>query len=208
VPEFALHVWCFEEGRNIADSMEAGSDESFAFSGMASPTVRRQLITTGTQRKAHRIVAGELRRLGVNSETNAYHDIFKNERIAETLKYYDTQAKKIVAENPQAVGLIVANREGRILAADVYSSPDLFRQMLPLLLQSAALEVYGKKALSFQDATPAPVQDFLTEIKEITGWEKKTTQSYLYITEKLVGEGLFVAEDNKEKFVHLEMYRR
>jgi ARG/rhodanese/phosphatase superfamily protein len=207
-PEFALHVWCFEKGRIIADSMEAGSDESFAFSGMASPTFRRQLITTGMQTKAHRNIDAELKRLGVQSETAAYHDIFKNEAIAETIKYYENQAKKIAAENPQSIGLIVANREGRILAADIYSSPDLFRQMLPLLLQSAALEVHGNKALSFQDTTPAPVEEFLTEIKEITAWRKKTIQTYKYVTEKLVGEGVFVSNGSQEKFVHLEMYPR
>jgi len=206
--EFALHVWCFEKGRNIADSMEAGSDESFAFSGMASPTVRRQLITTGMQSKAHRLVDAELKRFGVQSQTAAYHDIFKNESIAETIKYYENQAKKIAAENPQSIGLIVANRKGVILAADIYSSPDLFRQMLPLLMQSAALEVHDNKALSFQDAEPAPVEEFLTEIKEIATWQKKTTQSYQYVTKNLVGEGLFLSEGDKETFVHLEMYPR
>ena len=208
VPEFALHVWCFEKGRNIADSMAAGSDESFAFAGMASPTVRRQLITTGTQSKAHRIIDSEFRRLGVQSETAAYHDIFKHNSIAATIRYYETQAKKIAAENPQAVGLVVADRKGNILAADIYSSPDLFRQMLPLLLQSAALEVHGNKDLSFQNTTPAPVEEFLAEIKDITAWQKKTTQSYQYVTKTLVGEGLFLADGDKENFVHLEMYPR
>ena len=206
--EFALHVWCFEKGRIIADSMDAGSDESFAFSGMSSPTVRRQLITTGMQTKAHRLVDAELKRLGVQSQTASYHDIFKNESIAETIKYYENQAKKIAAENPQSIGLIIANRKGTILAADIYSSPDLFRQMLPLLMQSAALEVHQNNDLSFQDTTPAPVEEFLTEIKDITAWQKKTTQSYQYVTKTLVGEGLFLSDDGKETFVHLEMYPR
>ncbi len=208
VPEFALHVWCFEKGRIIADSMAAGSDESFAYGGMASPTVRRQLITTGTQSKAHRIIDAELKRLGVQSKTAAYHDIFKNNSIAATIKYYETQAKKIAAENPQAVGLIVADHKGKILAADIYSSPDLFRQMLPLLMQSAALEVYGNKDLSFRDTTPAPVEQFLHEIKTITAWQKNTTQTYQYITKTLVGEGLFLSDGGQETFVHLEMYPR
>lgn len=210
--EFALRTWCFEKGRIIADSMDAGSDEAFTVSGMASPTLRRQLITTASQTKVHRLIDVELHRLGVQSRTAAYtaayNDIFKDHNIAKTLGYYETRAKEVAAENPESVGLIVADRKGNILAADIYASPDLFRQMLPLLLQSAALEVHGNNDLSFQDTTPAPVAEFLSEIKDSTAWQKNTSQSYRYLTDTLVGEGLVLTDGNQETFVHLEIYPR
>jgi len=205
-PELEVDVLCFEKGRLIHESMESGTSEYFTYAGLASPSVRKKLIYSSSQPSVDKIIAKELKRYGVSSKTRALTDIFENQDVLRTVRYYAVNSRKVLDENENVSGMIIASRDGSILCADMYASPDLFERMFTGLIKSAALEMCkkGRKTRS----RGADVEKFLRDVRGARRWKRKSSQAYSHISSRLISEAVLYSARNGAKFVHLEAYPR
>ena len=207
-PEIEVDVLCFEKGRLIPESMESGSSEYLSYAGMASPSVRKKLIFSSNQPRVNKIIASELRKYGISSKTNAFTDIFENQDVLRTVRYYAVNSRNVLDRNKDISGMVIISGDGNILCSDVYASADLFEKMFTRLMKSAALEVCKKGANARKYPGGADVEKFLCDIREARGWKRKGTQAYRLISSRLISEAVLYSGRNGTKFVHLEAYPR
>jgi hypothetical protein len=205
--ESKIDVLCVEEWRLIEESRMRGEPEFFSYAGMASPFVRKELILFPNQKNIHKIIAKELRRLNVYSRTNALTDVFENQDIKEVIDYYIANSKNVLDKNKGISGMIVTDGS-KILCADIYSSPDLFRKMFSQLMQSAALGVCKTRGKGRNHLGQGEVEKFLYEIKQVQKLKKESLQTYRLCVPRLVSGAVFYSDENGTKLVHLEAYPR
>jgi len=86
--ETKVDALCFEKWRLIEESRFRGQPIHFSYVGMASPFIRKQLISFPNQINIHIAIEKELRKLGVYSRTMAFADVFKNKDIKEVINDY------------------------------------------------------------------------------------------------------------------------
>jgi len=205
--EFEMDVFCFEKNRPIVQSIRSGSPKEFTYGGMASPTLRKQLILTNRQPDIHRIIAAELKRLGITSRSEAFTDILHQPEIQQTIDYYVLHTAKILRENEEITGMIIARGDGEILCGDVYASSDLFTKMFPHLIQSAALDVYlPRKTRRYIPKNNA--ENFLKTMTQPQTWQPQTFQTFRLISPEMVGEIVVDTEADIPTIVHFEAYPR
>jgi hypothetical protein len=206
-PELDVKAFCFEKWRLIEESRRMGDSDLFTFLGMASPAIRKELVSFANQENIHITIEMELRRFGVVSKTMAMADVFQDEDIQRVIAYYTTASDKVLSENKQLAGMVVAGR-CRILCADVYSSPKLFKKMIRQLMQSAALGVYRADEKSRRAAGQAEAERFLEELKQFKKCKKESPQTYRLFASRIVGGAEVVSDEADTKVVHLEAYPR
>jgi len=207
VEEVKVDALCFEKWRLIKESRRRGDSEFFTYAGMASPSIRKKLVLLPSQTNIHIAIEKQLRRLGVQSETKAFIDIFKDPRIKEVIDFYVAQSGKIAADNKQVSGILVTAND-RILAADIYSSPELFRRMLPQLMQSAAIDVCGPGRRNRKRVDDREVSQFLGEIKGLRKLKRESAQTFRLFSPGIISGVEILSEAERTKVIHLEAYRR
>jgi hypothetical protein len=206
-PELDVKAFCFEKWRLIEESRRMGDSELFTFLGMASPAIRKELVSFANQENIHITIEMELRRLGVVSKTMAMADVFQDEDIQRVIAYYTTASDKVLSENKQLAGMVVAGRN-RVLCADVYSSPKLFKKMIRQLMQSAALGVYRANEKGRRVVGQTEAAKFLEELKQFKNCKKESPQTYRLFASRIVGGAEVVSGEANTKVVHLEAYPR
>ncbi|MHC4691529.1 MAG: ARPP-1 family domain-containing protein [Planctomycetota bacterium] len=204
--ETRVDALCFEKWRLIEESRFRGQPIRFSYAGMASPFIRKELISFPNQINIHIAIDKELRKLGVSSRTMAFADVFKNKDIKEVINYYITNSKKVL-ENKGVAGMIITDRN-KILCADVYSSPELFKKMCSQLMQSCALGVLQKDRRSRTHLQEADVKEFLYNLKKIENLKKETSQTYRLFYRKIISGAELYSDKNGTRVVHLEAYPR
>jgi len=207
VEEVKVDALCFEKWRLIKESRRRGDSEFFTYAGMASPSIRQKLVLMPNQTNIHIAIEKQLRKLGVQSKTKAFIDIFKDPRIKKVIDYYVAQSRKIAADEKQISGILVTTNN-RILAADVYSSPDLFRKMLPQLMQSAAIDVCGPQRQSRKRIDADEASKFISEIKALQKLKRESPETYKLFSPKMISAVDILSEPEQTKVIHLEAYRR
>ena len=205
--ESEISVLCIEKWRLIEESRMRGEPEFFSYAGMASPFVRKELILFPNQKNIHKIIAKELRRLNVYSRTNALTDVFENKDIKDVTAYYIANSKEVLDKNKGISGMIVTSGN-RILCADVYASPDLFKKMFSQLMQSAALGVCRTREKSRKQLGQGDIEKFLYELKQVEKLKKETSQTYRLCSPTLVSEAVLYFDEKGTKLVHIEAYPR
>ncbi|MHC4474502.1 MAG: ARPP-1 family domain-containing protein [Planctomycetota bacterium] len=206
-PEVELDAFCFEEWRLIEQSRFRGEPEYFSYAGLASPYVRRQLVAFSNQTNAHKAIDRELRRLGVPSKTKAFADVLKDPQIKQVIDYYTSASRKVLGQDKNMSGLVVATRNS-ILCADVYSSPALFKKMFGELIQSAALGVYRNQSRRRKRIEESDVEQFLNTLKGVEKLKKDAGQTYKLFYPKIVSAAELSWDRDGTKVVHLEAYPR
>jgi len=206
-PGFEIDALCFEKWRLIEESRKLGEPEYFYYAGMASPFVRKELVLFPNQTKAHIAIEKELRRLGIHSKTKAFADVFKNEHIKKVVDYYIANSKEVLEKNKGISGMIVTSRN-RILCADIYASPDLFKKMFSQLMQSAALGVCQTHQKSRKHSGEADVEEFLHSLKSVEKLKRETAQTYRLCSPRLVSEAVLYSDEDGMRLVHIEAYPR
>jgi hypothetical protein len=204
--EVELGTFCFEKWRLIEESRRMGEAEFFAYVGMASPFVRKELVLFPNQTNIDLTIQKELGKLGVHSSTNALADVLKNPAIKQIINYYVAGSKEVL-RNKGISGMIVTS-SNKVLCADIYSSPGLFRKMFPQLMQSAALGVCqtdkrGRKYLEKSD-----VEKFLRDLKQVEKVKRESSQTYRLFYPKVVSSAELYSDENGTRVVHLEAYPR
>jgi hypothetical protein len=206
-PALDVKAFCFEKWRLIEESRRMGDSEYFTYLGMASPAIRKQLVEFANQTNVHIAIELELRRLGVVSKTKALADVFKDEDIQRVIDYYTTASSKILSQDKGLAGIVVAGRD-RVLCADVYSSPNLFRKMLRQLMQSAALGVYRADENSRRTVGEAEVAAFVEQLKQFKKCQKESPQTYRVFASRIIGGAEVLSDGADTKVIHLEAYPR
>jgi len=207
VSEIKLDALCFEKWRLIKQARLRGESEYFTYAGMASPTIRKKLVLFPNQTNIHVEIEKELRGLGVPSKTKAFIDILEDPRIKKVIDYYVNASSKIPEENKRISGIIIADRN-RILAADLYSSPQLFRKMFPQLIQSAAIELCLPRPLVPRTLGQEEVERFLDELRKTRNVKTDSVQTCRFFSRKLVGAAELYGNDEETRVVHIEAYPR
>jgi hypothetical protein len=198
---------CFEKWRLIEESRRLGQPEYFAYAGMASPYVRKELTMFPNQTRAHKAIERELRKLGIRSKTRALADVFNDQKIREIIDYYVANSKAVLDKNKGVSGMIITSNN-RILCADVYASPVLFEKMFSQLMQSAALGVCRTRQKQKEALSQSNVAKFLSEIKQVQKLKKQGLQTYKLCAPTLVSSAELDAHENGTEVVHLEAYPR
>jgi len=205
--EVEVRALCFEKWRLIEESRRIGDSEYFSYVGMASPRVRKELVLFPNQTNIDKVIAKELRELGVLSKTSALADVFKNEGMKKIIDYYKANSKKVLTKDRGISGIIVTDRH-RILCADVYSSPVLFKKMFSQLMQSAALGVCQKHRKSRKILGKGDVEKFLSDLKQVQNLKKETSQTYRVFYPKIISGAELCSDRNGTRVIHLEAYPR
>jgi hypothetical protein len=205
--EIELDAFCFEKWRLIPQSRLRGDPEFFSYAGLASPHVRKQLVSVTNQTRAHSAIERELRRLGVSSETKAFIDVFKDPEIKHVVDYYTAASKEILSADKDISGLLITS-PGAILCADVYSSPMLFKKMLGDLMQSAALGVYRSRDEAEKPVEAEHVQQFVDGLKNVKKLRNQAGQTYRLFYPKAVSAAELYTDQNGTRVVHVEAYPR
>src|SRR5262245_31347528 len=79
------------------------------------------------------------------ARTSSLNEELDHAKIQQRMKEFKEALAKIVADRPNAVGLISAVN-GKFSTADVYADPGLFLKVFPRLLESAVMEALSLKA--------------------------------------------------------------
>ena len=206
-PGLEVDALCFEKWRLIEESRRLGEPEYFAYVGMASPFVRKELTMFSNQARAHKAIERELRRLGIRSKTRALADVFNDQKIKEIIDYYVANSKEVLDKNKGVSGMIITSNN-RILCADLYASPLLFEKMFSQLMQSAALGVCRVRQKHKEVLSQSDVEKFLADIKQVQKLKKEGWQTYRLCAQTLVSAAELYADQSETKLVHLEAYPR
>lgn len=206
-PELEVGALCFEKWRLIEQSRLSGAPEYFSYVGLASPFIRKQLVLFPNQTNIHISIENELRRLGVHSETKALADALRHESIKKVIDYYIAASKDVLGENKDISGMIIT-KQNRILCADAYSSPSLFKKMFSQLMQSAAIgaclvDKKSGRALSRDD-----IEEFLLQLKNVQKIKNESSQSYRLFYPRIISGAELYSDKDVTRVVHLEAYPR
>lgn len=167
-----LSVFCVEPGRWVANSSAFGG----LTAQMAQPSVRRGAMAEQSQtrvwdevRGSQRAMAAKIAGAPAAAATSSYASVVnaapvRNEvdRMAQPLeRSYERLIKDL--RDRKAVGVVVAVN-GRVIWADVFSSPSLLEKYWPKLVRSYAAEaVVARAGLKPAQPSPSEAQRFLTE---------------------------------------------
>ena len=200
-----IAAFCVEHGRWTA---KAASGMAFAGSPaiVGSNELKKSIQEDKNQQKVWAEVARQDSRAAAQvtvsgeapaatlSSTGTYRAIVENPRIGASREEYVKALLPRVEKTADAVGLVVAIN-GRITAADVYGSPELFRKLARKLLESYAQEA----ALAGESAQAAPTvgaaRAFLRDLPASHA-EEKVGDSVYRTTRK--SEGAVVFEYGQE----------
>ena len=135
-----LPVYCVEAHRWSA----APPDEGFyAPAAALTAPVRRAARLQRDQSAVWSEVAREQARLEAPSATGALKSVYESADVQARLKPYTEALANVPGAAPNVIGVVVA-AGGRIVCADLFYRPDLFRRLWPKLLASYAADVLGK----------------------------------------------------------------
>jgi hypothetical protein len=135
-------VYCVEHGRW---AHAAGAPARFtAGRSMAGAGVRRAAGGGGGgggggQGAVWSEVADSQERLKAPSETGALRSVHDSKEVQQQAAPYQRALADLCREHPKANGVVVVV-DGEILAADLFGSPALFRQLWPQLLEAYAID--------------------------------------------------------------------
>ena len=127
-------VYCTEHGR------WSGTSASFGTKGhVASGRVRERAARTRSQEAVWDEVGAAHRELGVATPGQAFAKVYEDERAQEQARPYIDELDRLPDLCPGALGVVVAVGN-RIVCADAFGSPALFRSMWPKLLRSYVID--------------------------------------------------------------------
>ena len=194
--ELTIAVYCVEHGRWVAKS------EGFASGRALAQASVRGAAKAGQSAVWDRVEAGQAL-LRAPSATGALSSVHESEEVQRRMKPYTRTFSDLPDEFPKAC-VVVAAVGDEILAADLFSSPALFSQLGPKLLESYIIDALERDERGRQPDAAA-VKAWLDNIRRAEGREKDTPgKGQLYELEgaRLFGSAL-VWQDG---IVHLQAF--
>lgn len=151
--ELTIPVFCVEHGRWAGATVEFEAGPS-----LAAPALRAS--GRAGQSAVWEKVAEIQTRLGAPSPTGAYRSVHDSEQVRARMKPYTRAFSDLPDDFPEAVG-VVAMVGGDILAADLFGSPALFRQLWPQLLDSYVIDALERPAAAGRACSREPEARFV-----------------------------------------------
>jgi len=149
-------------------------------------------------------VAREQERLQAPSVTGAYGSVPASPAVQERIKPYTRRFLDLPDEFPKARG-VVATVRGEVIAADLFSSAALFRQLWPKLLESYVIDALDRP-LRGRDTEARSIERWLNGLRQADRSRKDTPgQGTLY---ELRGAGILGSALVYQKgVVHMELFQ-
>jgi len=152
--ELVIPVFCVEQGR------WAGAGERFSPGHSLAGAGVRGGGMAGGQEAVWSKVAEQQQRLRAPSPTGALRSVHDSVEVKQRMKPYLRALSHLPDDYPKMSG-VVAAVEGEILAADLFSSPGLFRQLWPDLLAAYVVDALERSEephpLRLPERTPPPI---------------------------------------------------
>jgi hypothetical protein len=127
-------VYCTEHGRWTGTSMSFGTKGY-----VASGRVRERAAKTQSQQEVWAEVDAAHEGLGVATPSRAFAKVYEDRAAREQAQPYYDKLDRLPELCPKALGVVVAVGN-RIVCADAFGSPALFRKMWPKLLRSYVID--------------------------------------------------------------------
>jgi hypothetical protein len=154
-----LPVYCVESGRWHHVSGAFGSEKNL---GTYTMRAAAQGSSGNNQMEVWSKVAESNRKMGVLSDTEAYQDAFRDEKVARLVADVEGKLKDLPRMEKGTTGVIVALGQ-RIIGVDIFASPELFEALWPKIIKACAVAMSGYE----QDAefTGSEAQQFLSALR-------------------------------------------
>ena len=146
--EVTVAVYCVEHGRWALGSAGGGGGGFTAGHSLAPSEVRQAGGGGGRgggQPAVWDSVARQQRSLKAESATGALRSVHDSQEVRNQIGPYLRAFSDLAEDNPRACG-VVAMVGDEVLAADLFSSPTVFRKMWPDLLESYAIDAVERAA--------------------------------------------------------------
>ena len=167
--EVTIPVYCVEHGRWVAKS------EAFKSARTLAAPALRQSAKAGQSAVWSR-VAAEQDRLRAPSATGALSSVHESAEVQRKMTPYTRAFSDLPDDYPKACG-VVAVIGGEIMAADLFSSPAVFRQLWRKLLDSYAIDALERPAAPVRrharrhfgeggEPDPADIKDWLEGMRQ------------------------------------------
>lgn len=213
----AIDAFCVEQGR----WSQRGPEKVGAFSSskkqLSSKALKIAAKKAKSQTEVWQAVAEEQERLSQNvgksvrssrSESSLQLSL-EDQAVKEKSNPYNKSLLPIIDREKDAVGFAFAIN-GTFSAAEVYGSPDLFRQLWPKLLEAAACEALARQTNRMASA-PLDINATKTELLEMIQTPKGVVPSHQY-TRRTAGEShrnfVFETHDDQGQMIHLNIMSR
>jgi len=136
-----LPVYCVEAGRWHHASGQFKSEKNLGTYTMRGAA---QSSSGNNQSKIWNKVAESNRRMGVSSDTEAYQDAFRTEEVAKLVSDVEQKFKDLLLLENDTVGVVIGVGD-RIIGVDIFSDPDLFRELWPKIIRACILAMAGNE---------------------------------------------------------------
>ena len=196
--ELVIPVFCVEHGRWVVKS------EAFSSARMLAGSEVRKARQRADQGAVWSGVAAEQERLNAPSETGAMRSIQESKEVQDKVGPYRHAFSDLPEDLPRARGA-VACVGGEIIAADLFGSRSVFRQLWPKLLESYALDAIDRERRG-KAPDAVRIKRWLEGVKRAERVAKDTPgEGRLY---ELRGGGVIgSALVYDEGVVHMELFR-
>ncbi len=134
-----LPVYCVEAGRWHHVSGEFKSEKNLGTYTMRGAA---QSSSGNNQSKIWNKVAESNRRMGVSSDTEAYQDAFRTEEVAKLVSDIEQKFKDLPLLENETAGVVIGLGD-QIIGVDIFSDPDLFRELWLKIIRACVLAMAG-----------------------------------------------------------------
>ena len=192
-----IPVFCTERGRWAYKSEKFSAPEM----GM-SGKVRQKARLFGEQTRVWAEISISKRNLGVTGKTDAFQDVYRDEKLTKRAKAFQDKLSKIPRLGKRTIGVIVAVGD-EILVVDIFANHDLFLSLWKKLLNSYIVDALQED--SRNTVTIVKAQRFLNRIRA-AGFESNHTPGlgnlYRFESTDLAGSALTY----KGSLIHLDAF--
>jgi hypothetical protein len=134
-----LPVYCVEAGRWHHVSGQFKSEKNLGTYTMRGAA---QSSSGSNQSKIWNKVAESNRRMGVNSDTEAYQDAFRTEEVAKLVSDVEQKFKDLPLLENETTGVVIGLGD-QIIGVDIFSDPNLFQALWPKIIRACVLAMAG-----------------------------------------------------------------
>lgn len=144
-------VYCVEQGRWDYQSNEFYSKENL---GTHNLRAEAQRADSQAQSNIWDEIAKVSRKMGVDSSTNAYQDMYEDKEVRQKIIRIEEKMQNVPQLKEDTIGVVVGVG-GKIISVDIFVNSDIFKKMWPKLLKSSALSAASSEvegSVTRQDA--------------------------------------------------------
>jgi len=144
-------VYCTEQNRWNQQTTKFYSKNNL---GTWKIRATSQYAPAGAQTTIWSDISTSLNNLGVRSRTGAYQSAYEQKGVRDEIRRHEQHFSAVPQFRNDAVGVVIAVGP-TIISADIFGSPQLFRQLWPKILKSAALSAINERRVGRIDSHAA-----------------------------------------------------